>query len=105
MSGGGEVFHALSQVDLDLVDGVLQAVFPGHEDVGRVDAQVIVLGQMSVGGRIRPLDLLDAVAEEVDAHRSVGIRGEDIDRVAFDPEISPGEIARGAAVQPFSELM
>ena len=105
LSGGGEVFHTLSQVDLDLVDGVLQAVFSGYEDVGRIDAQVVVLGQVSVGRGIRALDLLDTVAKEVDTHRSVGIRGEDIDRIAFDPEISPGKIARGAAVQSFSELV
>ena len=81
-----EPLDLLDHVLLDLPDALLQGVFAGDEEVGRIDAERLKGVQGGPVFGVNGLDALDLVAPEVNADRVVGIGQEDIDHVAIDPE-------------------
>ena len=86
-----EVRQPLLQLDLDLFDGALELVLLRHvvrrgEEHQRLD----VLDELA-GHRIDRHDALDLVAEELHPDPPLLVRGEDLDRVAADPELVADE--------------
>ena len=67
----------------------------GDEVLGRVDGALVELGDGIAGERVDLADPLDLVAPELDADGLLGVGGEDLDRVAPDPE---GALLEGGVV-------
>ena len=57
---------------------------------GRVDVQLLALGEQLAGERVELRDALHLVAEELDADDEVVVGGLELQRVAADPELAPG---------------
>ncbi len=76
---------------LDVDDRLLELVAGRHEVGGRVDVEVVALGQQLAGQRVDLGDPLDLVAEELDPDDPIVRRRPDLERVAPDPEARPLE--------------
>ena len=76
---------------LDVDERLLELVGRRHEVGGRVDVDVVPLGQQLAGQRVDLGDPLDLVAEELDPDDPIVRRGLDLEGVAADPEAGPLE--------------
>ncbi len=71
---------------------------------GRVDVDVVPLGQQLAGQRVDLGDPLDLVAEELDADDPIVRRGSDLEGVAADPEPGPLECLVVALVLQIDQM-
>ena len=84
--------QALLQLNLDIGDGALHAVFT-RGVVGRgEDREVVDLAQVLAGDDVDAADALDVVAEELDPYRVLLVRGVHLDRVAPHAELATHEV-------------
>src|SRR5579884_796305 len=84
-----EVGDALCQLLLDLDDGTLQALLGGDEVAGREDSDGVTRAQDLAGERVSQGDLLDLIAEELDADDDLLIGGLYLQDVAAHAERAP----------------
>ena len=96
--------QALLQLHLDVDDGALHALLAGGVVRGREDREVVDLAQVLAGDEVDAADALDVVAEELDAHRVLLVRGVHLDGVAPDAELAPHEVHVVALVLHVDEL-
>ena len=82
---------------LDVDERLLELVARGDEVGGRVDVQVVPLGEQLAGQRVDLGDPLDLVAEELDPDDPVVRRGPDLEGVAADAEARALECRRRCA--------
>ena len=71
---------------------------------GRPDRQRVVVVRDLAGEVVDLGDRLDLVAEELDAHRAVGVRREDVDDVAAHAERAAREVEVVAVVLDVDEV-
>ena len=72
---------------------------------GRVDRDVVELSRDLAREGVELDDAVDLVAEELDAEGLLLVGGEDLDRVAADPELAPDEVDVVALVLDVDELL
>ena len=98
-AGGIELVEALAQLHLDAGDRLQQCRPRRHIVRVGVDFDEFQLVGLLAGERIELLDRFDFVAEQRHAPGAILIvRGENLDRIAADPERAAIEIAGGALV-------
>ncbi len=102
---GLELGAPLVQLAPDLGDRVLDHALPDVVVRGRPDPDVleVVLDHLP-GQRVEVLEMLDLVAEHHDPERGLGVRREDLERLAADAERPAGERGVVARVLDRDEL-
>jgi hypothetical protein len=83
-----EVLDALPEVERYLVDGAVDAVLGGGENLCRRNRVLVVVGQLVSRDDVEGAYLLDFVEAETDADYDVGRGEEDVDRFALDLEVA-----------------
>ena len=81
-----ELRQPLGQLGLDVAHRALHPLRPGDVVRGREDPQRVDLAHDVAGERVKVVERLDLVAEELDADRELLVRGDDLDGVAAHPE-------------------
>ena len=71
---------------------------------GGVDVHLVALGEDFAGERVELGDPLDVVAEELDAHGELLVRGLDLERVSADPELAAHQIGVRTLVLDVDEM-
>ena len=99
-----EVGQPLLQLGLDADDRLLHPLLAGHVVGGREQDEVVVGADLLARHRVDHQHLLDLVAEQLDAQRRLVVGRVDLDRVAPDPELAPGEVHVVALVLHVDEL-
>ena len=99
-----ELLHAIHKLDLDVLDRLEELLARRHEVPRRVDVHLVSLREHLAGERVELRDPLDVVAEELDAHGKLFVRGLDLERVAADAELAAHQIGVGALVLDVDEM-
>ena len=94
----------LLQLLLDPHDRLLQALVPGDVVSGRPHGEVVEHGEDLAGDGIDAREALDLVAEQLDAHGAVLVRGVHLDGVAPHPEVAAHQVLVVAVVTDVDEL-
>ena len=94
----------LDQFRLDRLDGDLGAVARRHEVALRVDRHLVVAAQRAAGQRVDGRELVDLVAEQLDADRALLVGRIDLDDVAAHAERAAGEVGVVALVLDLDQL-
>ena len=101
---GLELGAVPAELRLDALDRRLGAIPRRHEVRLRVDGDLVVPPERLAGERIEGDQLVDLVAEQLDAQRRVLVRRLDLDDVPPHAEDAPGELVVVALVLDFDEL-
>ena len=88
---GFELADPLLHLGLDVDDGLLELVSRGHVVGGRVDVDLLALGQELAGQWVQLGDALDFIAEELDADEGLLRSRLELEGVAPHPEPCAGE--------------
>ena len=99
-----EVGEPLLQLGLDAHDGLLHPLFAGDVVRGREHDELLERLHALARERIDDGDLLDLVAEQLDAHGRLVVRRVDLDGVAADAEGAAHEVHVVAVVVHVDEL-
>jgi hypothetical protein len=99
-----EPLVALGELRLDVGDGDLELVLAGHEVLGGVDVDGVLLAEDLAGEGVELEDALHLVAPEVDAHRQLLVGGDDGEAVAAEAEAAAQEVLVVALVLHVDEL-
>ena len=99
-----EKLHLLAQVYLYLADGLVDALFGRHEQVGREYLVGIEGACAAARSRVDGAYRLNLLAPELDAHDGVVVGQVDVDRVAFHPEVAPVELHLVARVERVDQM-
>ena len=91
--------HLLAQVDFNLADGLVDALFGRDKQVGRENLVGVEGSRTASRGRVNGAYRLDLFAPELDAHDGIVVGQVDVDRVALHPEIAPVELHLVARVE------
>ncbi|OPZ95551.1 MAG: hypothetical protein BWY71_02200 [Planctomycetes bacterium ADurb.Bin412] len=84
---------------LYLVDHLLYDILGSYIEVGGEDGGVLYGTDPLAAAQFQGIDRFNLVAEETDAVTEINIGKIDIDRIAFDPEGSPGKIAFAPVIE------
>src|SRR5438094_761985 len=103
-AGVFELFHAVHKLDLDVLDRLEELLARRDEVPRRVDVHLVSLREHLAGERVELRDPLDVVAEKLDAHGKLFVRGLDLEGVAADAELAAHQIGVGALVLDVDEM-
>src|SRR5207248_2663951 len=96
--------HALVELGADLLHGHEEALAGGDVVRAGIDGQAVELAGGAAGDRIDARDLVDLVAEELDADGVVLVGGPELEDVAADAERAAPEVVRRALVLHLRQL-
>ena len=99
-----QVIALLAQVQYNLVDGLVHALLGGHEKAGRINHNLLLLGDYPTRFRFDNRQGFNLIVPKDNAEGVFAVGRENIDRVAFHAELSGLQIELGTRIETGHEL-